>query len=129
MADYRLSWAENSRTACLRNLGPLSSVARAIAGDPAKINSDKRGELSRQICLQADQLHTTHFFCPDGGEYVLAADGKSMLCSVHGTAAEPRQLQESQGTLGDLLARFSGMTATLTFREDGLHAVVTIERK
>jgi hypothetical protein len=129
LADYRLAWAENSRVACLHNLGPLTSVSRAIVGDPARIEADKRKELSRQICLQADRLHTTHFFCPDGGEYVLADDGKSMTCTIHGTAAAPRQFQESQGTLADLLTRFSGMTANLTFRDEGLHAVVTIERK
>jgi hypothetical protein len=129
LADFRLGWAENNREACLRNLGPLSSVARAIAGPANKIEAEKRGELAPQIHLQADQLHTTHFFCPDGGQYQLASDGKSMMCTIHGSAASPRQPQELQGALGNLLASFSDMTATLTFREDGLHATVTIERK
>ncbi|HEX8188606.1 MAG TPA: hypothetical protein VF586_09655, partial [Pyrinomonadaceae bacterium] len=31
LPDYNLSWAENEREACLNNLGPLASAARAVA--------------------------------------------------------------------------------------------------
>ena len=145
LADFRLGWAENNREACLRNLGPLSSVARAFGSQesgvrsqepgrkepssPPETKADKKDDLSRRIHREADRLHTTHFFCPDGGQYRLAPDGKSMMCSIHGSTASPRQPQEPQGALGDLLDRFCGMLATLTFREDGLHATITIERK
>ena len=143
LADFRLGWAENNREACLRNLGPLSSVARSFRSQESENRNqqpenqqsgnrnpgsekepENKADLSRRIHLEADRLHTTHFFCPDGGQYRLAPDGKSMMCTIHGSAASPRQPQEPQGALGDLLNRFSGMTATLTFREDGLHAVL-----
>jgi hypothetical protein len=54
-----------------------------------------------------------------------------MTCSVHGSALAPRQLAvpAEQGSSWKLLHRFGGMTALLTFLEDGLHAVVTIDRK
>jgi hypothetical protein len=129
LPDFRLSWEENSRQACLSNLGPLSSVARAYSGATNQVEAEKIRELSGQIRLQADRLYTTHFFCPDGGEYLLTGDGKSMTCSIHGSAAAPRQLREPQGSLADLLNRFTGMTASLTFLDDGLHAVVTVDRK
>jgi hypothetical protein len=68
---------------------------------------------------------------PRSGHYLLTADGKAMTCSLHGSALAPRQRVASaeQGTAGKLLHRFGGMTATLTFLEDGLHAVVAIDRK
>ena len=36
---------------------------------------------------------------------------------------------DENSTLGKQLDRFAGLTATLTFLEDGLHAVVIIDRK
>ncbi len=43
----------------------------------------------------------------------------------------PRQPQGpvEKSTLSQLLHNFTGMTASLLFSEDGLHAVVIIERK
>jgi hypothetical protein len=125
LPDFRLGWEENARQACLNNLGPLSGVARALsaAGGAAV----KPGELERQAAV----LHAAHFFCPDGGKYEISADGKQVTCSTHGSALAPRQL--SAPTPGSPTARvmkeFGGATAALTFLEDGLHAVITIERK
>ncbi len=121
LADYRLGWAENNRRACLDNLGPLSSVARAMA----------TSEKSTEVCRCADRLHGAHFFCPEGGRYERTADGKGMTCSVHGSALAPRQAAAPAPDLsfGNLLSTFTGLEATLTFLEDGLHAVVTIDLK
>jgi hypothetical protein len=129
LADFRFGWAENNREACINNLGPLSSVSRAITSSVQKI--DRAAELSRQVCQTADQLHTVHFFCPEGGTYLLAPDGKSMICTVHGSALESRQpvAPSAKSSLGRLLQGFGGMTATLTFLPEGLRAVVEIERK
>ena len=46
-------------------------------------------------------------------------------------AVAPRQLvAPAKGSAMDRLMKdFSGLTAQLTFLEDGLHAVVTVERK
>ena len=109
----------------MNNLGPLSSVARAVAAagnGQAKVDDVHR---------QADALHAVHFFCPDGGKYEVSADGKQVTCSVHGTAghAAAARRPAANSPIGQLLKDFDGVTAELTFLEDGLHAVVTIERK
>jgi hypothetical protein len=121
LPEYRLGWAENNRHACLDNLGPLSSVARALAG------SDSADD----VCRCADRLHAAHLFCPEGGRYERGSDGKTMTCSIHGSALSPQQAAApaQDQSLGKLLGSFAGLEATLTFLEDGLHAVLKIDRK
>jgi hypothetical protein len=125
LPDFQLGWAEGSREACINNLGPLSSVGRAMA---AAGKGQLKGD---EVHRQADALHAVHFFCPEGGKYEVSADGKQVTCSVHGSAAFPKQPAAPSPTspIGRLLKDFAGATAELTFLEDGLHAVVTIERK
>ncbi len=129
LPDFKLGWAEGSREACLNNLGPLSSVARAVASQNANATID-------EVLREADSLYGVHFYCPDGGRYEFAADGnrpgvRRIVCSLHGDAANPRQLlaPAANSPLDKILKEFHGLTAELTFLEDGLHAVVTIERK
>lgn len=125
LSTFRLGWAEAARQSCLDNLCPLSSAARMLV---ASGNDKPSGE---EISHAADALYGVHFFCPDGGRYQLSADGKEVACSVHGTAADPRQMPApTAGSPVDRLMKdFGGITAALTFLEDGLHAVVTIKRK
>jgi hypothetical protein len=125
LEDYKLGWAENNRQACTNNLGPLSSVGRAVA-------NDQSGEqLGKEAHRLADQLYAVHFFCPESGKYVLSPDGKTCSCSVHGSAHEPRQNVAPNEAAGPnkVLQQFGGLTASLTFLEDGLHAVIVVERK
>ena len=134
LPDFRLGWAENNREACLNNLGPLSSVARAFTAQAMKPtggasqSEEERGQEAHQY---ADRLQAVHYFCPEGGRYLLSPDGKMVKCSVHGTALSPQQpaAPAESSALGKLLRDFADLKATLTFLEDGLHAVVTIERK
>jgi hypothetical protein len=131
LADYRLGWAENNRQACLRNLGPLASAGRAVMA-AAENRPPREGDaLNEEMRRLADGMYGVHFFCPEGGRYVLAADGRSCSCSVHGTAGEQKQpLAASNATgPGKMLQHFGGLTASLTFLEDGLHAVVIVERQ
>lgn len=128
LPEFRLGWAENNRDACLANVGALTAVTRSLSawndrGDPA--------ERLRQLRARAELVHGVHFFCPEGGEYVLAPDGMSVMCTRHGTILAPHQSTSpaEASSLGKLLQTFSGMTATLTLREDGLQAVLLIERK
>jgi hypothetical protein len=125
LPTFQLGWAESSREACLNNLGPLSSVARAVAA-----TSDGQA-MPAEVVREADVLHGAHSFCPDGGKYEVSADGREVRCSLHGTAMQPRQLlAPSPGSpMGQVMKDFGGLTAELTFLEDGLHAVVTIKRK
>jgi hypothetical protein len=124
---YRLGWEENNREACLRNLGPLSGLSRAIAagrqaGEPITV---------AELDQYAGRVYDVHHFCPDDGHYEVGADGHSISCSVHGSASEPRQGEApaASSELGELMRQFSDMRITLTFLEDGLHAVATLERK
>lgn len=127
LPDFQLGWAENNREACLNNLSLLSSVARALGFDPAR----SADEASREAHQQADKLYAVHHFCPDDGRYVLSPDGKQIMCSAHGTAQSPRQpvAPIESSAQGKLLNSFSDLTTTLTFLEDGLRAVVVIDRK
>jgi hypothetical protein len=124
LPDFRLSWAENNREACLNNLGPLSSISRALTESSAD-----RGE--RRVPPLAERLLGAHAFCPEGGHYVVSPDGKQVRCTVHGDAHSPRQpIAPADGSPSNkLLRNFTGITITLTFLEDGLHAVATIDRK
>lgn len=124
---YRLGWEENNREACLRNLGPLSGLSRAIAagrpgGEPVAV---------AELDQYAARVYDVHHFCPDDGHYEVDADGHSVSCSVHGSASEPRQgdAPAVSSELGELMRQFSDMRITLTFLEDGLHAVATLERE
>jgi len=124
---YRLGWAEGNRRSCLNNLGPLTGLARA---------HDLPAEELRGL---ASRMYGVRYFCPEGGQYqwVPAGAGSesggpgSVGCTVHGSAAEPRQPQApaAGSQLDRLLAEFKGMTTALTFTEDGLRAVLRIERK
>jgi hypothetical protein len=128
LPDYRLGWAENNRQACLENLGPLSSIARAVS---AKAGSKSAEETARAVQDLTDRLYGVHMFCPEGGHYVVAEDGKTITCSVHGSGLLPKQpAAPAEGSATTKLMRdFTGMSVALTFLEDGLHAVVTIERR
>jgi hypothetical protein len=123
--DYRLGWAENNREACLRNLGPMSSVARALRAEKPE------GDLARPVQQTADRLYAVHFFCPEGGRYLPSPDGKTCSCTVHGTAERQEQplAPNETGGPGKALQNFGGLTASLTFLEDGLHAVLVLNRK
>src|SRR4029078_9000394 len=77
LPDFRLGWAEHNRQACLKNLAVLSNAARAlVAQGGGEVTAESREALSRQIHQFADRLYAVHHFCPDDGQYVLAADGK-----------------------------------------------------
>ncbi len=125
--DYRLGWAEGNRHSCLNNMGPLSGLARAY-DLPAS-----------QLIDVASKLYGVRYFCPDGGEYQrisedsgLASDGpRGVCCTIHGSAAAPRQQQAPApgSRLDRLITEFKGMTAALTFTEEGLRAVLRIDRK
>jgi hypothetical protein len=129
LADYRLGWAESNREACLNNLGPLASVGRSVLAGP-QTRERTEEELGRAARQEADRLFGVHFFCPEGGHYLLSGDGKTCRCSVHGTALEPKQGTEpSEKGSVSALKGLSGLTAALTFRKEGLRAVVEIERK
>jgi hypothetical protein len=135
LPGYRLTWAENNRQACLRNLGPLAAAGRAaLAQPPAKHgqpavavpDADQRARIALQL---ADRLYAVRLFCPEGGRYTLSADGKSCTCSLHGTLESPRQALAPKAVTPEGAPQVGNVTAALTFLDDGLHAVLVVERK
>jgi hypothetical protein len=124
---YRLGWEENNRQACLKNLGPLSSLGRALVAGRGAERKPLSGD---ELAAYTARLYDVRYFCPDDGQYVVSADG-SVACSKHGSAAAPRQsiAPATTSELGKLLGEFSDMSLSLTFLDDGLHAVVDLERK
>jgi hypothetical protein len=134
LPDYNLAWAENEREACLNNLGPLASSARALTAvaPSAEATQAPNGEaLDRATVELAGRLAGARFVCPEGGAYHVSADGRQVSCGVHGTAADPRQPSApSDGSAaGRTMRRLTDLTATLSFMDDGLHAVLVVKRK
>ncbi|MCI0457783.1 MAG: DUF1559 domain-containing protein, partial [Gemmataceae bacterium] len=128
LTDYRLGWAENNRRACLHNLGPLTSLSRSLTARIADRPADER---ERELQRSSGRLLGVHFFCPEEGRYAISPDGKTVTCGIHGSALAPQQpaAPSEKSNLGRQLRAFADMTLALTFLEDGLHAVVTMERK
>jgi hypothetical protein len=120
LRDFQLGWAEGNRLACLANLAPLSNVARAF---PETAGAE--------LAAHAQRVYGARGFCPDGGEYTLAADSDFVECTVHGSPAAPRQpdAPAEDSELGQLLRHFKGLTATLTFTPEGLRAALEVRKK
>jgi hypothetical protein len=121
LPGYNLGWAEKHRSGCHDNLSLLANVARGW--DDKAVDADVRERVAR--------FYGVRPFCPDGGTYSLSADGRRCTCSVHGDPQDPRQLAAPtpDSPTGQVLKTFAGLRATLTFHEDGLRAVVVVERK
>ncbi len=136
LSDFRLSWAENDREACLNNLGALSGVSRALTArlpgaTTTTMNSPTGEELDKLVWQYADKFQAVHLFCPEGGRYTTASDGRSVACSIHGSILDPRQpsAPTEASAPSKLLRELAGASATLNFTQDGLRAVVVIDRK
>lgn len=117
LPNLQLGWAESQRIACLDNVGRMSSLARLVAAGGGEVET------------RARQLYGVEFFCPSGGRYQ-SEHASHASCSIHGSAAEPRQqaISAVSGAADVLQDDFSGVTLTLTFLEDGLHAVLGVDR-
>ena len=125
LPTYRLGWAEQHRQSCLENVGRLSNAARLMAAESAGQSASDKSVSLEDV---ASQLYGLHFFCPEGGQYV--RDGLGVRCTHHGTALDPHQaaVPQDNAAIDAMLREFTGLTVTLTFLEDGLHAVLVIDR-
>lgn len=125
----QLSWAENQRLACARSQHQLAMVAR---GYPELLTPD--GKLTEELVRRTAQIYGGRPYCPDGGTYDMVGKEteRRCRCQLHGDAVSgficleaPAEGSATAQTLRD----FSGLSATLTFLEDGLHAVLIVERR
>jgi hypothetical protein len=130
LEDYRLGWAENNRLACLENLAPLYGVARALRAEGGLAESDAAAA-DEALRAAAERVLGVRHFCPEGGRYRLAQGGRRMECTLHGHTALSRQglAPRADHALARLLAELRTVTAVATFEEEGLRAVLTIERR
>lgn len=126
LPSYLLGWADNHRRSCLNNLGALGSLTR-----PVLALHGASPEHMPALAKLSKQLYRQELLCPDGGEYVFSTDGHRVRRSIHGRTTDPRQpiAPSTQTGAGQLLGDLSGVTAELTFLEDGLRAVLTIDRR
>jgi len=129
LKQYRIGWAENQRQACIHNLGPMSSLSRArhAMQKEGKDNSSSMEDLH----AMADRLFDSRFYCPSNGHYTISEDGNHVHCSVHGSADAPTQpIEPAPDTrLGQLMGALKDVYFTLEFLEDGLHAVVVLDKE
>ena len=124
--SVRLSWDEAARQACLDNIGPLTSAARVAAGS----HHEEPEVPAEELVATASSIYGGVHRCPCGGHYVRTKDGR-IVCSVHGDADHPQQPVPDAPNGGSLemLNSFSEIRVLLTFLEDGLHAVLEIDRQ
>lgn len=130
LPDFQLSWAENNRHACLNNLGPLSSVARALAsGEQAPNKVDAQARMA-EIEDRAYEVYGVRYFCPEGGTFQLGPDHQTVHSSVFGTPAAPTQpaAPSAKSAIGQLLNDLWQVTVSLTFTKEGLRGVLEIDR-
>jgi hypothetical protein len=135
LREFELGWAENNRTASLNNISPIYGAARALLSEEtlaeATLADLDLADVSRRALSEANSLAGVYYFCPDGGEYLLDGDGRGMSNTLHGTPLRSKQGEapaEGVGTT-QLLSHFRQATATLTFTEEGLQAVLELERE
>ena len=126
LPSMRLSWDEAARNACLDNIGPLTSAARVAASS----HHDVADVTPEQLAVSASTIYGGVHRCPCGGRYTYTKDGK-VVCDVHGNAHHPQQPAPDAGNGGSLemLNSFSEIRVLLTFLEDGLHAVLEVDRR
>jgi hypothetical protein len=127
LPSYRLGWEEAHRSACEINQQRIANVAR---GYPELVKPD--GSASPELMEKVKLLYGVRPFCPDGGTYQAHAQHSGCRCSIHGdrTVGSRQLMAPTQASAtAKTLSTFKGLTATLTFLDDGLHAVVTIQRK
>lgn len=131
MNMYRLSWAESARRVGVDNVSRLSLFVRSyLSMNPEAGKTDADAAVAGIVRL-AEQVHGVRFSLPDGGTYLLAKDRRSMTHSNYGNAMLPHQKSapDDNGELMKAVREFSGLTAELTFLDDGLHGVITVERR
>lgn len=136
-SHFRIGWAESERRSCLSNLAPLSHAGRALVQSALlqsenvqseNVQTDSKATIKETQQL-ADKFFTGPHRCPSHGHYVLNADTGEVHCDLHGHASQPKQPPPNgQGQIANFAESLRDVRMALTFLEDGLHAVVTVER-
>ena len=129
--DFNLGWSENSRAANFRNVGSLTHVARALAAQAAREAKQTPIVLSmKEVEKLSERVYGVRFQCPEGGQYQLTDDHK-VTSEFFGRPELPLQplAPSPTSSIGRLLNDLHQVTADIVFLEDGLHAILTLERR
>lgn len=123
-----LARAEHNRGACLRNVMPLSYVARALVASGVSPSDSKFDE---QMIQQAKRIQNAHAVCPDGGHYQVLPDGTRVECTAHGSPFNPRQrhVPEDDSAVARFAQQLQELNISVNFQEEGMRALVTIDRR
>lgn len=127
LMQYRIGWAESQRERCLCNLGPLSSLSRvAQVTTSRQPNRIPLHESVRDLELRSLDSSA---YCPAGGEYEFREGDCHVECSIHGSVWKPRQPMEPAvaSPMGSLMQSLKDVRLELTFLEEGLKAVATMD--
>ncbi len=128
--EVALQQATFQRRACHRNLTLLIAGARAFGATPPVLNQaatpEERSRMVRQLTERMEGQTCT---CPDGGTYVLSADGQSFSCTVHGTLDRPEQQEAPSDS--SLWVRFvrpwNEHQLSLSLRDGLIQTTVTVQ--
>ena len=124
LPGYNLGWAENEREASMAVQVMVESVARGRRGLTA-------GEVSADLADEVRRVFGVRPAGVPGNRLTVSADGRTCTSSIFGDRRDARQPAGPSpgGPTDRALRQFAGLTATLTFEDDGLRAVVTVDRK
>ncbi len=139
LPDATMSWKENNRCACRRNLAPLTIFSRSLAAERQKRESDS-SVLSGDIhgAIDSHQFLGVSRSCPDKGIYRFDSERAEVVCSLHGCRRRPAQsIDICSGAAGSQIDAHSNIppqeiesaTACLTFLPEGLQAELFLQRK
>lgn len=113
-----LGWQEDLRHACHRNL-PLSAILLTSLGlAPETLDSTVAG------------LRGYRHYCPSGGQYAVDEQSGAVICTVHGSARDPKQQAAGDTTSRTLrlVNALERVNARMTFTPEGLMTTVDIKR-
>lgn len=113
---------------CLRNVMPLSYVARALV---ASGTSSSDSKFDDQMLRQARTVHNAVGVCPDGGHYHFLPDGSRVECTTHGSPLNPKQrhVPDEDSPVARFAQQLQELNISVNFQEAGMRALVTIDRR
>jgi hypothetical protein len=124
----KIGWSANNRDACLKNVGMLSGAARSLTSAAPTAVTASWDDRERRVHAQVARVSGLECACPEGGRYRLAKDGTSMACTIHGSGDVAQGDAPAESAAG-AMRQLTGLSATLTFRQEGLQAVVILQKR
>jgi hypothetical protein len=126
LPHFQIGWAEAQRRSCLHNLSFLSSAARGLSSATGRPAVDTAMPQIKQLTRSLFHVET---HCGADGKYTVTDEGTVVCCTAHGCQNKSRQALGQQTELAAFAESLADVQLQMTFTEEGLHTVVTIEQK